>query len=98
MVLTDNEDELRKEEAERFTTVHPWKHKIELWIKGGQINVDGINYPVSPTKIMERLELPSNMQSKKTLNQIGYILNELGWFKRRVWVEDGTRPTRWIET
>ena len=96
--LTEQEDELRKEEAERFTTVHPWKHKIKTWIQGGHISIEGVNYPVSPTKIMERLELPSNMQNKKTLNQIGYILNELGWFKRRVWVEDGTRPTRWIET
>tara|TARA_B100000424_G_scaffold269950_1_gene268071 strand:+ start:214 stop:1491 length:1278 start_codon:yes stop_codon:yes gene_type:complete len=96
--LTNKEDDLRKEESERFNTVHPWKHKIEDMIKGGNIIIDGMVNDISPVNIMTVLDIPINMQNKKTLSQIGYILNELGYYKTRVRLEDGTRPTKWIKS
>lgn len=94
--LTPEEDELRKAESERFNTVHPWKHKIKNIIEDGRIKLDGVYYDISPVKIMSVLDIPINMQTKKTLSQIGYILNELGWFKKRIRLQDGTRPTKWV--
>ena len=94
--LTPEEDKLRKEESERFNTVHPWKHKISDMIKGGSLIVDTQIKAITPVNIMSALDIPINMQNKKTLSQIGYILNELGYYKKRVWLEDGTRPTKWV--